>query len=96
MATQTIDSQETATESAPAKPAQMAAEGVSPKSRLVLTLLAWFLGGFGVDRFYTGQVGLGILKLVTGGGFIIWAIIDFIMAVTGKRKDKDGLLIEKW
>jgi predicted lipid-binding transport protein (Tim44 family) len=96
MATQTIDSQEAATESAPAKSGQMAAEGISPKSRLVTTILAWVLGGLGVDRFYTGHIVLGILKLITGGGFFIWWLIDFIMAVTGKRKDKEGRLIEKW
>jgi TM2 domain-containing membrane protein YozV len=95
MATETItpDSQ---TISAPAKSGQMAAENVSPKSRLATTILAWVLGGLGIDRFYTGHIVLGILKLITGGGFGIWWIIDFIMAVTGKRKDKQGNLISKW
>ncbi|MBN2100205.1 MAG: TM2 domain-containing protein [Dehalococcoidia bacterium] len=78
------------------QPAQAVAESISPKSRLATTILAWFLGGLGVDRFYTGHIGLGILKLVTIGGFGIWALIDFIMAVVGKRKDKNGLLITKW
>ena len=97
MATETITpNSDTATVSAPAKSGQMAAENVSPKSRLVTSLLAYFLGFLGVDRFYTGHVGLGILKLITGGGFLIWTIIDFIMAVAGKRKDKQGGLITKW
>jgi len=74
----------------------MAAESVSPKSRLATTILAWVLGGLGVDRFYTGHIVLGIVKLLTWGGFFIWWIIDFIMAVTGKRKDKQGRLISKW
>jgi len=87
---------ETQTESAPVQSGQMAAEAVSPKSRLATTILAWVLGGLGVDRFYTGHIVLGILKLVTGGGFFIWWLIDFIMAVTGKRKDKNGQLISKW
>ena len=98
MATQTITpiSEQTATENAPAKSGQMAAETISPKSRLATSILAWVLGGLGVDRFYTGHIVLGILKLVTGGGFFIWWLIDFIMAVAGKRKDKKGLLITKW
>jgi hypothetical protein len=69
---------------------------VSPKSRLATTILAWVLGGLGIDRFYTGHIVLGILKLVTAGGFGIWWIIDFVLAVAGKRKDKEGNLIEKW
>jgi len=85
-----------AAENTSPKSAQTAAENISPKSRLVLTLLAWILGGLGVDRFYLGKIGTGILKRVTGGGFGIWWIIDFIMAVAGKRKDKEGRLIEKW
>ncbi len=84
------------TESTSPKPEQKATESTSPKSRLATTILAWVLGGLGVDRFYTGHIVLGILKLVTAGGFGIWWLIDFIIAVVGKRKDKKGLLITKW
>ena len=91
-----IPEQQTATEPAPMQSGQMPAETVSPKSRLAVTILAWGLGGLGVDRFYSGHVVLGIVKLLTGGGFGIWWLIDFIMAVAGKRKDKQGRLISKW
>jgi len=62
---------------------------------LTLVLLSFFLGVLGVDRFYTGYIGLGILKLLTGGGCGIWALIDFILAVCGKYKDSNGNLITK-
>lgn len=69
---------------------------ISPKSRLATTLLAFFLGGIGVHRFYLGKIGTGILMIVTLGGFGLWALIDFIMAVCGAMKDKNGLPIKNW
>ncbi len=41
----------------------------------------FLFGGIGVDRFLRGQVGLGILKLITAGGFGVWALVDFIIAL---------------
>ena len=71
-------------------------EEISAKSRLATTLLAWFLGGLGIHRFYLGKIGTGILMLITLGGLGIWALIDFIFAVSGNMKDKDGKLIKNW
>ena len=58
---------------------------VSPKSRLVVTLLAWFLGVFGAHRFYLGKIGTALLMLFTLGGLGIWALVDFIFAVLWER-----------
>ena len=69
---------------------------VSPKSRLATTLLAWFLGQFGAHRFYLGKIGTAIAMLFTLGGLGIWALIDFIYAVSGNMKDKEGKLIKNW
>lgn len=60
------------------------------KSKMVALLLSIFLGGLGIDRFYLGYIGLGILKLLTGGGFGIWWLVDLILIATGKMKTKDG------
>ncbi len=76
--------------------AKAAAVDISPKSRLTTTLLAWFLGEFGAHRFYLGKIGTGIAMLLTLGGLGIWTLIDFITAVAGSMKDKEGRLIKNW
>lgn len=66
------------------------AGGKSEKSNVVALLLCFFLGAFGVHRFYVGKVGTGVLQLVTLGGLGIWALIDFIMIVLQKFEDGQG------
>jgi TM2 domain-containing membrane protein YozV len=56
-------------------------------------ILFIFLGSLGVHRFYAGKIGTGILQLLTGGGFGIWLLIDFIVLVNGDFKDKNGLVL---
>jgi TM2 domain-containing membrane protein YozV len=60
------------------------------KSFLVALLLSILVGQLGVDRFYLGYIGLGILKLLTAGGCGIWWIIDIILIATKQLKDVNG------
>ncbi|MDR1002110.1 MAG: TM2 domain-containing protein [Oscillospiraceae bacterium] len=60
------------------------------KSKTVAALLSFFLGGLGIDRFYLGYTGMGILKLLTFGGLGFITLIDFIRILVGNLKPKDG------
>ena len=43
-----------------------------------IMIISWLLGYLGADRFYKGQIGWGVLKLVTLGVVGIWWIIDAV------------------
>jgi len=62
----------------------------SEKDWMVTLILAILVGSLGIDRFYSGSIMLGVLKLVTIGGIGIWWLVDIIMLVTGSYKDGDG------
>lgn len=66
---------------------------VSDKNWFTTLVLAVALGGMGIDRFYAGSVVLGVLKLLTFGGFTLWWLIDIILLVTGNYRDGNGLTI---
>lgn len=60
--------------------------GALHKKWLTALLLSIFLGWLGIDSFYLGQPGKGILKLLTLGLFGILWIIDIIMIATKSVK----------
>lgn len=67
-----------------------AGSATAGKSFVVTWLLSLLLGGLGIDRFYLGKVGTGILKLITAGGLGIWTLVDLIIVLTGNTRDKQG------
>ena len=62
----------------------------STSSYIATLLLCFFFGGFGVHRFYTGYIVIGIVQLLTAGGFGIWTLIDLISIALNKYKDAEG------
>lgn len=71
-----------------------AGNGVDANRWLVLLLLCFFLGCFGIHRFYVGKTATGVVQLLTCGGCGIWALIDFVMIVTGNFTDAEGNFIQ--
>ena len=60
------------------------------KKKSTALIISILIGELGIDRFYLGYKGLGVLKLLTAGGAGIWWIYDIIMIATGKMKDASG------
>ena len=52
------------------------------KDPQVALMLSIFGGPIGFDRFYIGDYVLGVLKTITCGGLLIWAIIDLFLIRT--------------
>jgi TM2 domain-containing membrane protein YozV len=52
-----------------------------------ITLIISIVGGsLGIDRFFIGDTGLGIAKLLTCGGLGIWAIVDWFL-IMGRTRE---------
>ena len=94
----------------PVFPGMPVEPAISLKSRTTAGLLCFFLGWAGAHRFYVGKTGSAIIMLIWGivGTIIyfvwvpyvlsllgLWVLIDFIMILIGRFKDKNGLLITK-
>lgn len=79
---------------------------MSDKSKVAAALLSFFLGMFGIHRFYLGRVGSGVVMLICSilgwittiifvGYFLvaivaIWDVIDFIRILCNSLVDAQG------
>jgi len=54
-----------------------------PTISLIISLLG---GSLGIDRFFIGDVGMGVGKLLTCGGLGIWTIIDWFLIMDATRQ----------
>jgi TM2 domain-containing membrane protein YozV len=63
-----------------------------PTTSLIISLLA---GSLGIDRFMIGDTGLGVGKLLTCGGFGIWAIVDWFL-IMGATREKNMLKLQQF
>lgn len=66
------------------------ANGEKKKIKWVVFLIAFFVGGTGADRFYTGYIAQGVFKILTLGGLGIWNLVDWILVLCDKRHEKNG------
>ncbi|MDR0764424.1 MAG: TM2 domain-containing protein [Synergistaceae bacterium] len=57
----------------------MVISSIEFKDPMTFLIISVLLGSLGVDRFMLGDVGLGILKLLTLGGCGIWTVIDWFL-----------------
>lgn len=56
-----------------------------PTTTIIISIL---IGGLGIDRFYVGDTGLGVAKLLTCGGLGIWTLIDWFL-IMGVAREKN-------
>jgi TM2 domain-containing membrane protein YozV len=48
--------------------------------QLTILIISFLAGYFGLDRFYRGEVALGVVKLITCGGLGVWYLVDVAIA----------------
>jgi len=60
--------------------------GAERRDRILILVISVFLGALGIDRFLVGDVGLGLLKLLTGGVCGIFWLVD-IFLIMGRVDD---------
>ncbi len=72
---------------------QTGIDKITANKRIFSMILCFFLGGYGVHRFYNGKFVTGVLFALTGGFCGIGIIIDMILLILKKFKDKNGNIV---
>jgi len=81
-----------------ARPPAPPKTGFSERRRLFALLLSagWLAGIAGLQRFYVGKVGTGLIWLLTGGLLGVGQLFDVIMIAMGRFRDREGLPLIVW
>lgn len=61
-------------------------EGIQFKNPTTAIIISVLIGSMGIDRFYLGDTGLGIAKLLTCGGLGVWTIVDWFIIMNRARQ----------
>jgi len=83
----------------PIRPRPVPSGMISPCKRataLLLAVIGPVFGLCGLQRFYVGKIGTGILWLFTWGLFGIGQLIDIILIAVGQFKDRNELTLISW
>jgi TM2 domain-containing membrane protein YozV len=56
------------------------------KDPTIVLIISIVGGSLGIDRFFIGDTGLGVAKLLTCGGLGIWAIVDWFL-IMGRTRE---------
>ena len=59
-------------------------------------ILSFFMGMFGLHRFYTGYIGIGIAQALTLGGLGLWSLIDWISICTNNYRDYENKMLKDY
>lgn len=65
------------------------------KDPIVSLIISFFVGVWGIDRFFIGDMGMGVGKLLTCGGFGVWALIDLFL-IMGATREKNLLKLQQY
>ncbi len=65
------------------------------KNPTIMLIFSLFLGSLGVDRFLLGDIGLGILKLITCGACGIWTIVDWFTVMNSTKSRNFKIFLER-